>query len=109
MSAEPREAVAPVSSEVTVDRWLRGATEHATDQVAEERPVALVYHDVPHVVMLATPADLEDFATGFTLSEALVAQADEIRGVEVRRGAESVDVHITVAWEIGRASCRERV
>ncbi|HLJ39776.1 MAG TPA: formate dehydrogenase accessory sulfurtransferase FdhD [Steroidobacteraceae bacterium] len=99
MSAEPREAVAPVSSEVTVDRWLRGATEHATDQVAEERPVALVYHDVPHVVMLATPADLEDFATGFTLSEALVAQADEIRGVEVRRGAESVDVHITVAWE----------
>jgi len=99
VSAEPREAVAPVSSEVTVDRWLRGATEHATDQVAEERPVALVYHDVPHVVMLATPADLEDFATGFTLSEALVAQADEIRGVEVRRGAESVDVHITVAWE----------
>ncbi len=62
-------------------------------------PVALVYHDVPHVVMLATPADLEDFAVGFTLSEGLVARADEIRGVEVTRGEASADVNITVAWE----------
>src|SRR5262245_6719986 len=54
-----------VSAEVVVDRWLRGATTHTTDQVAEEIPVALVYHNVPHVVMLATPADLEDFAVGF--------------------------------------------
>jgi formate dehydrogenase accessory protein FdhD len=99
VSADPSEAAPPVSSEFSVERWSRGTTEHTTDLVAEERPVALVYHDVPHVVMLATPADLEDFATGFTLSEALVARADEIRGVEVRRGAESVDVHVTVAWE----------
>ena len=99
MSADSSEAPPPVSSEVSVDRWSRGTTEHATDLVAEERPIALVYHDVPHVVMLATPADLEDFATGFTLSEALVERADEIRGVEVRRGADSVDVHVTVAWE----------
>jgi formate dehydrogenase accessory protein FdhD len=98
VSAEPS-APATVSAEVRVDRWARCATTHTTDQVAEEMPVALVYHDVPHVVMLATPADLEDYATGFTLSEALVAHADEIRGVEVRSGAASVDVHITVAWE----------
>jgi len=88
-----------VSAQVSVDRWSRGATTHTTDLVAEEMPVALVYHDVPHVVMLATPADLEDYAVGFTLSEGLVARADEIRGVEVRRGAASVDVHVTVAWE----------
>jgi formate dehydrogenase accessory protein FdhD len=61
--------------------------------------VALVYHDVPHVVMLATPADLEDYAVGFTLSEGLVARADEIRGVEVVRGEASADVKISVAWE----------
>jgi FdhD protein len=99
VSAEPAAPTADVSAEVSVDRWSRGATTHTTDLVAEEMPVALVYHDVPHVVMLATPADLEDYAVGFTLSEALVARADEIRGVEVRRGAASVDVHITVAWE----------
>jgi len=88
-----------VSAEVSVDRWAAGATTHTTDQVAEEVPVALVYHNVPHVVMLATPANFEDFAVGFTLSEGLVARPDEIRGVEVTRGADAVDVRVTVAWE----------
>jgi FdhD protein len=99
MNAEPPAPAPGVSAEVTVDRWTRGATTHTTDLVAEEMPVALVYHEVPHVVMLATPADLEDYAVGFTLSEALVERADEIRGVEVRPGEASVDVHVTVAWE----------
>jgi FdhD protein len=49
--------------------------------------------------MLATPADLEDYAVGFTLSEGLVAHPDEIRGVEVTCGEESAEVRITVAWE----------
>jgi FdhD protein len=102
MSARP-EAKGPsapaVSAEVPVQRWTRGALARTTDQVAEEVPVALVYHDVPHVVMLATPADLEDYAVGFTLSEGLVAHADEIRGVEVIAGEASVDVKISVAWE----------
>src|SRR4051812_34404637 len=49
--------------------------------------------------MLATPANLEDYAVGFTLSEGLVARPDEIREVTVTTGAEAVDVRITVAWE----------
>jgi len=88
-----------VCSELSVDRWAQGATTHTTDQVAEEVPVALVYHNVPHVVMLATPSDLEDYAYGFTLSEGLVARPEEIREVEVVQGAEAVDVRISVAWE----------
>src|ERR1700761_509751 len=88
-----------VSSEVTIDRWAQGTTTHTTDQVAEEVPIALVYHNVPHVVMLATPANFEDFGVGFTLSEGLVARPDEIREVEVTQGADAVDVRMTVAWE----------
>ena len=102
MSAQPEaegQATAAVSAEVAVERWARGTVACTTDLVAEEMPVALVYHDVPHVVMLATPADLEDYAVGFTLSEGLVAHADEIRGVEVIPGEASVDVKISVAWE----------
>ncbi|MDB6091329.1 MAG: Sulfur carrier protein FdhD [Gammaproteobacteria bacterium] len=95
VSSEPKS----VSAEVSVDRWAGGATTHTTDQVAEEVPVALIYHNVPHVVMLATPANLEDYAVGFTLSEGLVTRPDEIREVAVTLGSEAVDVRITVAWE----------
>jgi len=102
MGAQPEaqgENTAAVSAEVAVQRWTRGTLARTTDLVAEEMPVALVYHDVPHVVMLATPADLEDYAVGFTLSEGLVAGAGEIRGVEVIQGEASADVKISVAWE----------
>jgi FdhD protein len=98
MAAIPEESKS-VSSEVTIDRWTQGTTTHTTDQVAEEVPIAIVYHNVPHVVMLATPANFEDFGVGFTLSEGLVARPDEIREVEVTQGADAVDVRITVAWE----------
>ncbi|HVO48939.1 MAG TPA: formate dehydrogenase accessory sulfurtransferase FdhD [Steroidobacteraceae bacterium] len=94
MSSPPQ-----VSAVVAVERWSQGELTRKTDQVAEEIPVALVYHGVPHVVMLATPANLEDFAVGFTLSEGLVASPDEIRSVEVTYGEEVADVRVTVAWE----------
>ncbi len=100
VEAEARaESPVAVSAELPVQRWTRGAVASTTDLIAEEKPVALIYHDVPHVVMLATPADLEDYAYGFTLSEGLVASVDEIRGVEVVQGEASADVRISVAWE----------
>ena len=71
------------SVEVGVERWQAGRSERVTDRVAEETPVALVYHGVPHVVMLATPADLEDYAVGFTISEGLVGNAGEIQSIEI--------------------------
>jgi FdhD protein len=85
--------------EVDVERWVDGAVTRTTDFVTEEAPVALVYHGVPHVVMLASPADLEDYAVGFTVSEGLVASPREIQSVEVARGADSVEVRIGIAGE----------
>jgi FdhD protein len=95
------EVAAPAATgvEVTVDRWVRGSTVHTTDRVAEEVPVALLYNGEPHVVMLATPQDLEDLARGFSLSEELVDTAEEIRGIEVRTEADSAEVRIAIAWE----------
>ena len=95
---EPVVPAARTIAEFEVERWHGGGLRQVRDQVAEELPVALVYDDVPHGVMLATPADLEDFAVGFTLSEGLVERPEEIRGVEVRWSGEAAEARVSVAW-----------
>jgi FdhD protein len=88
------------SCEVTVHRWRDGDVERVADHVAEELPVALVFNGVPHVVMLATPANLEDLAVGFTLSESIVASPSEILSVEASTredGALEVRIGITAS------------
>jgi formate dehydrogenase accessory protein FdhD len=97
-TAKPADGRA-TSSEVPIERYCEGRVELTTDRVAEETPVALTYHGVPHVVMLATPANLTELAAGFTWSEALVAEPSEIRSVELhtRDTALEVDVGVTPA------------
>ena len=82
---------------VDVTRHAGSNTQHLADQVIDEQPVALVYNGVSHVVMMATPLDLEDFALGFSLSEGLLASLDELRDVEVHRGALGVSVQLEVS------------
>ena len=49
----------------------------------EEVPVALQLNSVPYAVMMATPADLQNFAIGFALSEGLVRNTSHISNVLV--------------------------
>ena len=46
-------------------------------------PVALVYNGISHVVMMASPKDLEQFAVGFSLSEGIIEHRREIFGMDV--------------------------
>ncbi|MBM4219846.1 MAG: formate dehydrogenase accessory sulfurtransferase FdhD [Gammaproteobacteria bacterium] len=87
----------PTSTEVRVQRWHEEGAASATDVVAEESPIALRYQGTPYVVMLATPADLEDLAVGFTVSEAIVASPDEIRHVQQVTAGDALEVHIDIA------------
>ena len=54
-----------------------------TRPLAAEAPVAIEVNGVAHAVMMASPVDLEDFATGFALSEGMVEQAAEIEAIAV--------------------------
>jgi FdhD protein len=64
--------------------------------VAEEVPVAIVYNGRPHVVVMATPCDLEDLAYGFSLTEAIVAQAYEIQNIEVVKASHGIELQIEI-------------
>lgn len=68
------------------------------DFVAEEIPIALVYNGISHVVMMATPKDLDDFAVGFSLSEGIIQSRDEIRGIDIVQGCHrGIEVHIELS------------
>jgi FdhD protein len=65
-------------------------------QVPEEIPVAVLFNSEPYAVMMATPADLDDFARGFALAEGLVDTAAKIKGVLILPSAEGFAVDIAV-------------
>ena len=69
------------------------------DMVAEETPVAMVYNGISHAVMMATPADLADFALGFSLTEGILASPAELFDMEIEQGADGVTIDMRIAGE----------
>ena len=63
--------------------WRAGRTTSTSRLVAEESAIALTYNGSTHAVMMGTPADLEDFGVGFSLTEAIIDRAGEIESIEL--------------------------
>ncbi|WP_181956773.1 formate dehydrogenase accessory sulfurtransferase FdhD [Bradyrhizobium symbiodeficiens] len=63
--------------------WRGGRTTPTSRLVAEESAVALTYNGSVHAVMMGTPADLEDFGVGFSLTEGIIGRASEIGSIEL--------------------------
>ena len=57
----------------------------ATREWVREEPVALEFNGLAYAVMMATPADLADFATGFALTEGLAAHAGEVTDLAIAK------------------------
>lgn len=79
-----------------VERWHGDSHRRQEDCVAEEAPIALMYNGEPHVVMLATPLDLEDFALGFSLTENIVATREEVEAIRVFQRSEGIEVRLRI-------------
>jgi FdhD protein len=92
------------SRRVPVSNWRQGAAADAPlaldDSIASEVPVALSYNRISHVVMMATPADLEDFALGFSITEGLIGSADDLLEMKLipRPGGIELAMTITEHW-----------
>jgi FdhD protein len=65
--------------------------------VPEETAVALTYGHVTYAVMMATPADLEDFAIGFSLTEGIVGDASDILGIDIVPTDLGVELRMTLS------------
>ena len=77
-----------------------------------EAPIAIEYNSIGYAVMMATPVDLNDFAIGFSLSERLIDQADEILAIDAHRAELGWILRIQVPLENAEkviARARQRV
>lgn len=78
--------------------WKRDNLQHPQpDELAEEVPVALVYNGISHVVMMASPGDLQRFAVGFSLSEGIIENRSEIYGMDVVQECNGLAVRIELS------------
>ncbi|KRB26107.1 MULTISPECIES: formate dehydrogenase accessory sulfurtransferase FdhD [Mesorhizobium] len=69
-------------------------TAAANRMVPEETPVAFSFAGTTHAVMMASPADFEDFALGFSLTEGIIASPEEIEAIEVEDHGAGIDIQI---------------
>lgn len=73
-----------------------GGDVEAVWQVPEEVPVAILFNSQNHAVMMATPADFEDFALGFALAEGIIARAPDVSAILVLPSEQGYAVDLSV-------------
>jgi len=89
--------------------WRGGEGELGIRTVPEETPVALTYNRAALAVMLATPADLEDFALGFSLTEGIIERADQLEELEVVLAGDGIELRMWLAEDrVAVAEARRR-
>ncbi len=70
-------------SECPAQRWDGAHTQPVAERVVEEVAVSLNYNGLAYAVMMTSPADLEDFALGFSLTEGVIAAPAQLHGIDV--------------------------
>ena len=77
----------------------RGEAVRETRELANETPVAIEFDGSSYAVMMVTPADLEDFAVGFALSERIITTAADIARIDIRYGARGIGIDLRLHQE----------
>jgi len=97
----------PSSQQIKTLRVNAGEHQALTMTLADEVAVALSYNGTTHAVMMASPADLHDFATGFSLTEGLITSMEEIDSITIVTLEAGIDVQLRLS-EGQRQAFQER-
>tara|TARA_B110000967_G_scaffold98944_1_gene101656 strand:- start:694 stop:1485 length:792 start_codon:yes stop_codon:yes gene_type:complete len=87
------------SNKISRSVWNAGEITAGTDFVATETAVAMVYNGISHVVMMATPTDLEEFALGFSLSEGILTSPNQLLDCEEIKTEKGIELALTITAE----------
>lgn len=98
----------PPARSVPATHHRAGTGGAVTRSLPEEVPVAMVYGGTTQAVMMASPADLEDFAMGFSLTEGIVAGPDEIQRLEVLDHPQGIEAQMWLAEDRAEALAARR-
>lgn len=88
----------PAARILSLTRLSRDGSKQPIDRpVADEVPLSIEYGGIAYAVMMVSPADLEDFVIGFSLSERLIECPADIEALEI--------TEIGLGW-VARAALR---
>ncbi len=85
------------------DGWSQGER-----VLPQETAVAITYNRVTHAVMMATPADLHDFAVGFSLAEQIVSSPNQIEEFTVVQAPQGLELRLWIAADLMEGLERRR-
>ena len=88
--------------------WRDGAAGEGARMLAVETPVAIVVNGSTFAVMLASPADLEDFAVGFALSEGVVGTLGDIESIDIVAQADGIEARLWITPALAAAAAERR-
>ncbi len=88
-------------SQIPVARqaWRGEAVSNGQRIIPEEIPIALTYGRATHAVMMATPADLRDFALGFSLAEGIVRGPPDVEALDIVTVKDGIELRMDLAPE----------
>jgi FdhD protein len=91
------------SRPVTRIAWRHGIATSGERVVPQETPIAVTYNRATYAVMLATPADIEDFAIGLSLTEGVIAGTGDIEELEIVTVEQGIEARLWLSADLAEA------